>query len=468
VTAVGVGSCDVVVVGAGPAGLAAAHRLACRGRQVVVVERARQVGGLAASIEVAGMRVDLGSHLLHRATPAPILGMLQGLLGDDLQVRERRGRIRLGDRWVPYPLRAGTLVRTAPPRFVAGAALDVLAAPWRRPRRDTFAEVVRAGLGPTVSKGFYEPYVAKIWGEDPERLSGELARRRVSVRSPLEAARRLGRGTRIEGRTFFYPRRGFGQLCEALADATVARGGELRLDAEVRRIRLQPDSAAVQLADGTEIRAGRVLSTVALPALAGLVDPPPAGPAATAATRLEHRGLLLVYLVVDRPSYQPVMTHYFPGAATVLSRLSEPRHYRDGRGLDPPDRTVLCAEVPSTPGDALWSAPAEDLGDLVVDSLVREGLPPPDVSALEVRRLAHVYPLYRVGFERHLDAIEAWATGLGRLLTLGRSGLFAPDNSHHALVMGEAAAAALSDDGHLDAEAWRRARDGFRSHVVED
>lgn len=461
-------SCDVVVVGAGPAGLAAAHRLACRGLRVIVVERTRRVGGMAASIEVAGVRVDLGSHLLHRATPPGLLRLLRDLLGEELQVRERRGRIRLGGRWVPYPLRAGTLVRNAPPRFVAGATLDTLTVPFRRPRADTFSEVVRAGLGPTVSRGFYEPFVAKIWGEDPRRLSGELARRRVSLRSPLDVARRVRRGARAEGRTFLYPRRGFGQLSEALAEAVVTRGGELRLGSEVRRVRVRSSGAGVELADGSRIDAARVWSTVPLPALASLVDPPPPPEVLGAAGRLTHRGLALVYLVLDRPSYQPVMTHYFPAPGVILSRLSEPRHYRDGRGVDPCDRTVLCAEVPCTPGDDVWTAGDADLGEQVAEALVREGLPDPAAVAVEVHRLAQVYPVYRVGFERDLAAFEAWAGGLDRLLTLGRSGLFAPDNTHHALVMGEAAAASLRRDGSFDTGAWHRARDGFRSHVVED
>ncbi|HEY6697682.1 MAG TPA: FAD-dependent oxidoreductase, partial [Acidimicrobiales bacterium] len=59
----------IAVVGAGPAGLAAAWRTAAAGHQVVVVERAPAVGGMAGSFEVAGLRVDHGSHRLHPATP---------------------------------------------------------------------------------------------------------------------------------------------------------------------------------------------------------------------------------------------------------------------------------------------------------------------------------------------------------------------------------------------------------------
>ncbi|MCU1499484.1 MAG: Protoporphyrinogen oxidase-like protein, partial [Acidimicrobiales bacterium] len=226
----------IVVVGAGPAGLWAGWQAAAAGHQVTIVERAPQVGGMAASLDVAGLRVDLGSHRLHPSTPPAILGRLRHLLGDDLQTRPRNGRIHLAGRWLGFPLRTGDLLRNTPRPFALGAARDALTGPLRTAGADTFAEVVRAGLGPTVADEFYGPYVRKIWGVDPAELSGELARRRVSASSPADIVRRLVRGARPEGRVFLYPRRGFGQLSEALAEAAVAAGAELRLDTEVRSL----------------------------------------------------------------------------------------------------------------------------------------------------------------------------------------------------------------------------------------
>ena len=219
----------IVVAGAGAAGLAAAWYAARAGHEVTVVDRAETVGGMAASRTVAGLRVDHGSHRLHPAADPSVLADLRDLLGEDLQVRPRHGRIRLAGRWVGFPLRTSDLVRNLPPRFAAGAAVDALTSPLRRPRADTFAEVLRAGLGPTIADAFYAPYARKLWDTDPNELAGELARRRVSASSPLDLARRLVRGARPEGRTFLYPRRGFGQIVEAVADAAVAAGVTIRL-----------------------------------------------------------------------------------------------------------------------------------------------------------------------------------------------------------------------------------------------
>ena len=114
------------------------------GYAVTVLERADHVGGLAASFEVAGQRVDHGSHRLHPSTPAPIMAVLRDLLGTDLQQRPRHGRIRMAERFVVFPPNPTDLVRRLPPTLSMRLALrhgdepDAHAARTRPP--DTFAD----------------------------------------------------------------------------------------------------------------------------------------------------------------------------------------------------------------------------------------------------------------------------------------------------------------------------------------
>ena len=53
------------VLGAGPAGLAAAWRLTQDGHEVAVLERASRVGGQSATTELDGFRLDYGPHAYH-------------------------------------------------------------------------------------------------------------------------------------------------------------------------------------------------------------------------------------------------------------------------------------------------------------------------------------------------------------------------------------------------------------------
>ena len=184
---------DVVVLGAGPAGLGAALGLARRGYQVTVLEQSSHVGGNAGSFDLAGLRVDYGSHRFHPAADPSVLALVRELLGDDLLARPRHGRIRLLGRWIHFPLRAADLAIRAHPRFTAGVLFDLIrkvAAPSSRSQSgsDTFASVLERGLGPTICREFYFPYARKIWGLEPHEISPIQAYRRVSAGSGMTSS----------------------------------------------------------------------------------------------------------------------------------------------------------------------------------------------------------------------------------------------------------------------------------------
>ena len=463
------GSHDLVVLGAGPAGLAAAWRAAQRGLKVTLLERADRVGGLAGSFEVAGVRVDHGSHRLHPSTPAPVLADMRRLLGDDLQVRPRNGRLRVGGQWVGFPLKAGELVRELPAPLVARVARDSATGPLRRVHQDTYAGVLRAGLGSTLYESLYAPFAEKLWGLPGERISSVQARRRVSADTAWKIAARVLRGSHGggQGRTYYYPRRGFGQIVEALADAATSAGAEIRLEAEVDSVRVFEDEVLVSTQDGDVVSAGHAFSTLPLPVLARISRPAPSLADIESASRLRFRAMLLVYVVHGGGRWAPYDAHYIPGPETPITRISEPANYRVSAD-DPPDRSVLCAEIPCAMTDEVWGLDDESLGDLVDEALASTGLPAANRLHVETRRLGQVYPVYRVGFEEDLAGVDAWARMLRRVVTFGRQGLFAHDNTHHALVMAYDAVDALRDDGRFDRYAWTAARERFGHHVVED
>ena len=362
------------------------------------------------------------------------------------------------------------MVRNLPPSFGVRVAFDVAAAPLRRlgsARAASFEDEVVYRLGPSVAREFYAPYARKLYGVDAGRLDPELARRRVSASGAGEVLKRVARAARPQGRSFLYPRRGYGQLSEALAGAATGAGVDLRLGVRVSGLEAAGDAVSVHT-DGGVLRADTVLSTMPVPALAAALDPPPPAAVAESLDQCRTRAVVLAYLVVGRDQVTPFDAHYFPGPETVVSRLSEPKNYRDGD--DPRKRTVLCAEIPCWPGDELWQHPEDRIGELVAEDMARVGLEIPEPEHVEVRRLPAVYPVYETATMSARAVVEEWLGSLAksRVVSLGRHGLSVLDNLHHVLAMGEAAAEALDPDGAVDPGAWSRSLDGFSSHVVED
>jgi protoporphyrinogen oxidase len=185
-----------------------------------------------------------------------------------------------------------------------------------------------------------------------------------------------------------------------------------------------------------------------------------------ASGRLDSRAMVLIYVELPCERFTEYDAHYFPAAATRITRLSEPKNY--AARAEPANRTVLCAELPCARGDAVWRMDEAGLEALLAEDLERSGIPLPSRPvARHVERLAQAYPIYARGYEQPFELLEHWALGLPQFLTYGRQGLFAHDNTHHALFMAYRAADCLNG-GAFDQQEWARWREVFDTHVVED
>lgn len=478
---------DVVIIGAGPAGLSAALDATEAGHRCTVVEASGAVGGMAGSFEFAGQRVDYGSHRLHFALGDRQRARFERLLRDDLQIRPRNGRIRLRDRWIGFPLRTWDLLTHVPPSFGLRVAADIVTGPLRRTPGPSFDTEVRARLGPTVADEFYGPYARKLYGVEPVELDAELARRRVSAAGVADVLRRVVRAARPAGRQFLYPRHGYGQLSEAMAAAAADAGVALRLSTSAAGIELGAGGIAVRLrpearrpgdaaggAPGAAASAAKrldadaVLSTLPVPTLASIVQPAPPPQVADALARCRTRSMVLAYLAIDRDQYTPYDAHYFPGPETAVARLSEPKNYRDGD--DPTGQSVLCAEIPCWSHDDTWHADGTEIAELVVADLEASGLPACSPTETAVRRLPSVYPVFERATMGDRAAVAEWLASLAPsgLISFGRQGLAVIDNLHHVTDMGADAASALTPEGEIDASAWLASLGRFAAHVVED
>lgn len=442
-----------------------------------MVERQEHVGGNAGSFDHEGHRLDYGSHRLHRASDPQILDDIRGFLGPDLLDRPRHGRIRLLGRWVHFPLKPLDLLTNLDKSFALGSARD-MATRWlrnERPEKESFASVLEAKLGKTICTHFYFPYARKIWGYGPEELSAVQAHRRVSANSVGKMLRKvLGQVPGFRGQgggRFYYPRRGFGQISEAYAEHARRLGADLWLGWTVSSVQRPDDGGKWRVVASRgeqtrEVDADLLWSTLPITTLARLLTPGPPDDLLQRTTEIRYRAMILVYLELDEQQFTEYDAHYFPGEDVTITRLSEPKNY--AARTEPANRTVLCAELPCSSGDEHWEMSDEELGAQVANDLERAGLPLPSAPrSVMTRRLPQAYPIYAQGYEEALTPLDEWLGRIQGLLTYGRQGLFAHDNTHHALYMAYAAVDCLQG-GEFDAAKWKDYREIFAMHVVED
>src|ERR1019366_3330919 len=95
---------DVVIIGAGPAGLTAAYQLSKRGVAATILEADDVVGGISRTAVREGWRFDIGGHRFFTKVK-PVEDLWFEILGaDDFLRRPRKSRIYYEHKFFDYPL----------------------------------------------------------------------------------------------------------------------------------------------------------------------------------------------------------------------------------------------------------------------------------------------------------------------------------------------------------------------------
>jgi protoporphyrinogen oxidase len=448
---------DVLVLGAGLAGLSAGHVLARAGLRVGIVEREPAVGGLARTITRGPFRFDLGGHRFFTRDER-VDRLVRGLLGDDALTVARKSQIFLRDRYIDYPLSplnalAGLGAPTAL-RIVLDHAGERLRGPFGSRQMVSLEDWVVRHFGRTLFEIYFREYSEKVWGIGCDRISAGWAAQRIqglslgtAVRNAF--SRRSGSAIRSLTDRFLYPSRGIGTIADRLREE-LDRGQDVLCGAEVGRIRHEGSRLlAAEVREGgraSPVEARSFVSTLPLPDLVRLLDPSPPAQVLAAAASLRWRDLVVVAVLLDRRRATDQSWLYFPERRIPFGRIHEPTNW--SARMAPEGRTLLVAEVFCTRGDATWTASDGELAGRTVGSLRELGIVSQgEVLGTEVLRIGKAYPLLEVGHEGHCRTIRGYLEGFRNLFLAGRGGTFSYHNMDHAIASGMDAASAVLGNG---------------------
>ena len=238
---------DVVVVGGGVAGLAAAKRLVDAGRSVLLLEARSRLGGRVHTITdpASGHAIELGAEFL-QGSPTEFLEAVRDAGIDLIQLQERHQRIRHGDRH-PFPD-----VEELVGRLLAGQPghRDLPVAHLLREQRGRFSAREREAM---VS------YLQGFHGADLERFgSAALAENQAAEAADGETM------SRIAG--------GYAGLVSYLATRLKLPSAEVKTGTVVRDLHWSPGTVEIEATSGGDrlhFTAQRALIAVPLTILKG-------------------------------------------------------------------------------------------------------------------------------------------------------------------------------------------------------
>lgn len=318
----------IVIIGAGPAGLGAAHRLQEIGyMNWEIYERNPHHGGLASSHRNGkGFIWDIGAHAIYSHYEY-IDKLLDKLLGDDFILNKRNTWVWVLNHWVPYPFQNN--IRYLPKDKVEECLVELFRARERENGPKNFKEWILYTFGSGIAKYFMLPYNQKLWAYPLDQMEMDWLSKRVSlvdmerlIKNVIYERDDSSWGPNVE---FKIPSKGgtgalFDKLIMSIKD-------HLILDEEMTG--LDVDQKIVRFQSGKESRYDILINTIPLDQLIWRISSAPID-IVNATRLLKHNSIINVGVGIKKTCPSDKTWIYFPENDCCFHRVTYLSNYSPG------------------------------------------------------------------------------------------------------------------------------------------
>lgn len=500
-----------VIIGAGPAGLTAAHELLkTTDIHPIILEESSVIGGISQTVRYHGNRMDIGGHRFFSKSDRVMswwqdIMPLQGAPSRDdialgrevalkeggpdpettdrvMLVRGRVSRILYLHKFFDYPIsmKARTFLNMGFARTMK-AGFGYIGSRLRKREENNLEDFMVNRFGGPLYHMFFEKYTAKVWGRHPKDISAAWGAQRIkglsltkavlaALKKPFvkkDLAQKKAETSLIE--QFSYPKFGPGQLWETVADDVVKAGAELHMQYKVTGVELKGNRITAVTASTPEgevrVTGDYFLSSMPVRDLVAAMGDNVSGDVREIAKELPYRDFITVGLLCNRLKIEnttkiktvnnivPDTWIYVQEDEVKLGRLQIFNNWSPYLVGDP-SKVWIGLEYFCVEGDSMWEMPDHEFIAMAVDEVAKIGVVDPEDVLDSVRvRIKKAYPAYFGSYERFDTVREALDT-VQNLWCIGRNGQHRYNNMDHSMLTAFAAAEAIRTGNNDRASIW--------------
>ena len=450
---------DLVIIGAGPAGLTAAYELSNSEKKVIVLEKKPQVGGLAETKVFGRYRYDIGPHRFFTKNKE-VYQLFLEMLGSDAVAVNRKTRILFKNSYFDYPL--------TPLNALFGLGLGesiVIGFSYIFARVKSYLKISKINnfedwvvdrFGKKLFNNFFKNYTEKVWGIDCKDIGSDWAAQRIKGLSLSTAIKfALFPNSKKRPKTlvdkFYYPRLGAGMLWEKFEEHIINKGIDVTKNKKVTAVKRSGENFMITYEDTegnkTSIESKDVFFSNPLLEFIAIYDSEVPQSVIDSAKALNYRNHISVHITIDKKLFDDNWI-YIHSPNLDMARIADFTNFSDDMseaGTYPLTLEYFCFE-----DDDIWNKQNKDIIDFALNELRNIFDDEFNVIHSEVSRNANAYPVIKTGYQEHIDVIKDWLSGLPNITAIGRSGMFKYNNQDHAMATGLYAARTLMGQGDYD------------------
>lgn len=444
---------EIIIVGAGPAGLSAAAELSRTHRNITVLEEdSTYVGGISRTVRYKDFRFDIGGHRFFSKSQEISQWWTNRLKCDLLRVK-RRSRILYRNKLYDYPLRPFDALRKLGLITSIGCVGSYAWSNiWPKASESTFEDWVSNRFGGKLFRIFFKTYTEKVWGMPCSRISADWASQRIrnltlpqAITSSLRRRRRGGPVIKTLIDEFAYPRLGPGMMWERVRDDVIQSGVSivmgkkvteiLRTNYGLRGVRTLDDAGRLE-----QWNADHFILSMPLRDTVLCMSPSLPQPVVNAAKALKYRDFIMVAVIIPDDGRFVDNWLYIHDPNVLVARV---QNFKNWSVDMVPVRDVTCLgfEYFCDKAGWLWNLSNDEMVDLAKRELSTIGLARGDavVDACVVR-VEKAYPVYDTEYNGHVGSIRKELLNLPNLQVIGRNGMHKYNNQDHSMMTGLLAA----------------------------